>query len=347
MLYLWSQVTPYVVGTLEELASRGSIINCVYWDNRGIHSRNYVPKAKSSNIFFEPRSIFSNTGLVDLMHSIEPEIVVISGWMDSGYIKAISQYRSKCDTKTVCCIDDQWHGTIRQRLGRIYYRLFYKRIFDYMWVSGPPQYYYASRFGYNLNNIIYDLYSASYSNLDISKSPLNRRFIFVGRLSSVKGIDILLEAYSKIPPAIRQKWPLTFIGSGPMSELIDESKIEHVTSIPYLGPRELKKELLRGGVGVLPSRREPWGVVVHEFTQFGLPLILSEVCGAKSRFLINNYNGFDFLMNEDAVENLRIALLNMTRLSDQELHWFSRNSYELSKSISPISSASNLLSIVR
>lgn len=38
------------------------------------------------------------------------------------------------------------------------------------------------------------------------------------------------------------------------------------------------------GVFILPSRIEPWGVVVHEFSAAGFPLLLSDQVGSAESF---------------------------------------------------------------
>jgi glycosyltransferase involved in cell wall biosynthesis len=83
----------------------------------------------------------------------------------------------------------------------------------------------------------------------------------------------------------------------------------------------------------LPSRKEPWGVVVHEFAASGFPLLLSNRIGAKEQFLIEGKNGFEF--EAEHVLSIKQALKKIIELDAPQLLAMSKQSNELSKSISP------------
>jgi glycosyltransferase involved in cell wall biosynthesis len=48
----------------------------------------------------------------------------------------------------------------------------------------------------------------------------------------------------------------------------------------------------------MPSKKEPWGVVLHEMAIAGLPLLASENVGAASAFLREGENGKVFKLEE-------------------------------------------------
>ena len=113
--------------------------------------------------------------------------------------------------------------------------------------------------------------------------------------------------------------------------------------VNFLQPKDLVKLIKTSGCFVLPSRFEPWGVVVHEFAAAGLPLILSDAVGASDVFLINGANGFIFETNK--VLSLKEMLLNIIRSSDERLLSMSAISANLAYRITPSTSANNLLSL--
>ena len=51
----------------------------------------------------------------------------------------------------------------------------------------------------------------------------------------------------------------------------------------FIQPENLEK-VKNAGCFVLPSLKDNWGVVVHEFAAAGLPLIISDGVGAKLLF---------------------------------------------------------------
>ena len=95
----------------------------------------------------------------------------------------------------------------------------------------------------------------------------------------------------------------------------------------------MKETLRNAGVFVLPSRFEPWGVVVHEMAAAGFPMILSDAVGAATQFLQSGSNGFLF-RNEDA-NDLKEALRKVMQLSGAELIKMAEASHRLGLSHSP------------
>lgn len=345
IIYLYTSVTGFVISTLKALHDSGQVENIhLIYRAKGLTDGNRFAVEGASWLNLIPRHSISESGILELLRSIQPQIVYVSGWVDKGYLRAVSRYRAAGGkTKVVCGIDDQWKGSLRQYVGRIYFRLFYRKLFDYMWVSGKPQYHYAQRFGYEHENIICNLLSADTSVFD-RKAESTRRFVFVGRFAPVKGIDLLIEAYKTLPEAVRAAWPLVLIGDGSLREQIEAQASAQIIIKSFLQPAELRDELVRGGVACVPSYKEQWGVVIHEMALLGYPMVVSSVCGAATEFLISGYNGFLFRAHD--VDSLRKALLKMVSLTDEERALFADRSRELGLRITPDHAAHSLLSVL-
>lgn len=344
IVYLWAEVPGYVVGVAKTLSLKFNCkLDIVYWDKLGENSTRFQI-AGLENTNFHKRTTLSIGKIVDLLIAKDPQIIVISGWMDKDYIAAAKKYKVLNNkVKVVAGIDDQWTGSFRQILGTIYYKFFYRRLFDFMWISGKPQFSYAQRFGYNIENIITELYSAD-TDTFTTVSKFSKRFVFVGRFDPVKALDIFIGAYNRLPLNVQEEWPLLLIGDGEHSRLISESNNENIVHIKSMQPDALKEELLKGGVGCLTSHKDQWGVVVHEFALLGFPLLLSSGCGAATEFLIAGFNGF--LFNKSDEDSLLEAMLKFSSLSDEQLSVFANNSVELGKRINNELSAASLISIL-
>ncbi|HEV8577587.1 MAG TPA: glycosyltransferase family 4 protein [Thermoanaerobaculia bacterium] len=109
----------------------------------------------------------------------------------------------------------------------------------------------------------------------------NLTFLFAGATIHRKGFDLLLEAFDRVTasePGAR----LRIIGTrGDSGHLLDSRA---GGGIAFLGPRtqpELAEELLRADVLVLPSRNDSYGMVVAEALASGIPVLISEMVGAK------------------------------------------------------------------
>ncbi len=97
-------------------------------------------------------------------------------------------------------------------------------------------------------------------------------------------------------------------------------------------------------VFVLPSRFEPWGVVVHEFAAAGMPLICSEEVGAATAFLKEGYNGYFFPAGQPSV--LQQKLQKIGRLTPDELALMGKRSHQMAQHINPTNWAHTLWSLV-
>ncbi|KAF0096306.1 MAG: glycosyl transferase group 1 family [Puniceicoccaceae bacterium 5H] len=116
--------------------------------------------------------------------------------------------------------------------------------------------------------------------------------VFVGRFLRVKGVDILLEGLAKLPPAERPQ--LLLVGDGPEKEQLEAIVREHDLPVKmpgFLPNDELPALYAASDFFVLPSREEPWGVVVNEAAACGLPLLLSGKVGAAHDILQLGRNG--------------------------------------------------------
>ncbi|MBK7098445.1 MAG: hypothetical protein IPH58_08940 [Sphingobacteriales bacterium] len=160
IVVLYSEVMGYTQGILEALAHLKPEVqvHVVYWDKRKLSAYS-LDEGKS--VKYYPRSSFDVNRLKQFLLDKMPPVIFVSGWMDKEYLSAIKWFKKNNKTRVVSGIDDQFHGRIRQYLGMIVSRVYYKRIFDYMWVSGMPQYHYASLMGYKMNTIVSNLYSAN------------------------------------------------------------------------------------------------------------------------------------------------------------------------------------------
>jgi glycosyltransferase involved in cell wall biosynthesis len=295
IVFLYSAWVHYASGILKALrnSSANIEIDVVSWDKKSSNYGRYVIEG-IEGVRFHPRSSFTNESLLELLKLKSPKIVYISGWMDKGYMWAVRKYRKEGGkAQVVCGIDDQWNGTVRQYLGRIYFRLFYYKYFDFMWVAGKPQYHYAQRFRYGHERIISNLLSAD-TSIFCKKAKFSKRFIFVGRFVPEKGLDVLIEAYDLLPESIKREWPLVLIGDGKQKEEILRKKSKHVIIKAFMQPKELVDELLNGGIACVASNHEQWGVAIHEMALLGYPLIISSACGAATEYLISGYNGYLF-----------------------------------------------------
>lgn len=347
ILFLYARLNGFVLSTARALARHRDVasVDIVHWDQAADIGNGYVPELGGRALTLHRRSSLDARALDRLFADVRPDIIYVSGWMDRLYLSRLLAYRRReARGVSVCGFDDQWLGTPRQVLASMALGAVIPKIFDIAWVSGAPQYHYARRLGFRHQRIIYNLLSADPETCSVAET-LEHRFLFVGRLDRVKGLHALVEAHRGLTSSNGPSWPLTVIGDGPLRDELVSQAGPNVEFVPYLQPRELADQLGRGGVGVLPSVFESWGVSLHEMALSGLPLIASSRVGSASEFLIDGYNGR--VVRSGDVTDLRAAMAQVADLSDGERSEMGRASRRLGERINPEMAAASFLAARR
>ncbi len=125
-----------------------------------------------------------------------------------------------------------------------------------------------------------------------------RFFLYVGRLAEEKNVATLLTSWT----AYRTQggtWPLVLVGDGPAIETLrtEAANSPFCSDVIFPGlksSRELLPYYAFAGCFVLPSTREPWGLVVNEAMASALPVLVSDRCGCGVDLVAPGQNGFLF-----------------------------------------------------
>lgn len=108
--------------------------------------------------------------------------------------------------------------------------------------------------------------------------------LFVGRLNSIKGPDLLLDAYCANKD-IHESFQLVFAGpDGGMLEILQQSAADcglsdKVRFLGYLGADDKSRAYHAAELLVIPSRHEAMSIVVLEAGICGTPVLLTDQCG--------------------------------------------------------------------
>lgn len=344
---LYSEVMGYTMATLKALVTRHKVsVHVFFWDKNKLSE---FAVESQHNITYYPRSKHSDKDIVLILSRIKPALVFVSGWMDKGYIIAAKRLKNKMPRSSyVIGFDNQFSYSLRSLINIAQFRFSYKRLFTHAWVPGPDQYTLARLFGFDRHRIRLGLYSADTKsfnmNVDRQRSR-QRRFIYLGRYAKVKNVQTIIEAYKLyLKLQTTDRWKLQLYGSGPDIPVVDELIRSQVEVHGFAATKTIAQEFAQGGVLVLASLSEAWGVVIHEASTAGLPMIISREAGSASNFLIDGYNGF-FFDPKDATE-LATKMLAISRLSDNELDSMSQNSLNLSTRYTSNISAAYLKSMI-
>jgi len=270
-----------------------------------------------------------------------PDAIFMSGWFDRGYLQVARAMREQ-GVLVIAGSDAQWTGAWRQQLGRLIAPWYLHSAIDVLWVAGERQRQFARRLGYRGERCWSGVYCCDwdrFASCYAERHSWPRAFLFVGRYVRVKGIDVLVEAYRQYRHDASDPWPLICAGSGEMETQIEGQ--DGIENVGFVQPDELPGLMMRAGAFVLPSRREPWGVVVQEAAAAGLPLLCSDACGAAVHLLQDSYNGY--VVQSKSADHLARRMTTISTGVDEQRARMGARSHELSKQFTPAQWADTLI----
>ena len=284
-------------------------------------------------IFYYKKSDYSNfESFKNICEQINPSLLIVSGRTNRHYLKIAHLF--KRNTLTVSIQDTQAQHSVKTFLKSISAKFLYHPYFSCIWTIGPYGISLAHKLGYGKEDIYNFCYSADIEmfNIDPASIPKrkSRKIIYVGRFSEEKNIDTLIKAFQNVNKRLNEKWTLTLVGNGKLNYQIDD--LINVEIYPFQSPSDLKNLSKDSDVFCLPSKYEPWGLVVHEFASLGKALLISSKCGSKDTFLIDGYNGYSF--DPTNLKDLEQKFNLIVSMSDEDLYQFKIKSVLMSRSIS-------------
>lgn len=271
--------------------------------------------------------------LADRILKFGPDAVYISGWADKLYLAAAKIIR-KSGVPVISGLDAQYKGTLRQQVATKLVPYLLKPSIDVMWAAGERQRYFAQRLGYRGMHCWEGLLCCDWAHFSLlSDTPSKRRpqFLFVGRYVEAKGLDVLVEAYRCYRSAVDDPWDLVCAGTGPQGWLFDDQP--GVRDLGFVQPDEIPSLFHESSAIVLPSRHEPWGVVVQEAAAARLPLLCSDRVGAAVHLVRNFYNGF--VTPADNAKALAFSMLSLSKATPAARAEMGERSFQLGQQYLP------------
>ena len=344
ILFLYTELATYLLSCIEELAQR----------KVSVHLVRYPVNDEAPFQFKLPKGVHLHErngligGLIGFSNDLKPDAILCSGWVDKEYLAVCKSWRGRIPT--VLLLDNQWTGSTKQKVASLAAHWLILPKFSHAWVPGKPQEEYALKLGFKKDKIRNGFYCADLKGFNTAfelgfpakKNKFPHRLIYMGRYLPFKGIDMLWNAFTELRAEGFDQWELHCLGTGDMWEQRNQS--EGIFHYGFVQPNDMLPHLKSSGIFVLPSLKEPWGVVVQEMAAAGFPMILSDKVGAATAFLQENKNGFIFESGNQ--ESLKIALKKMMSLDDEKLIEMGENSHQIAQSINPELWADTLLELL-
>jgi glycosyltransferase involved in cell wall biosynthesis len=249
--------------------------------------------------------------LARALRSREFDVVVISGYSDIAYWAALVIARLR-GSKVIVAVDSTKFDHARVRLKEWVKALFLKRCnaaFGY----GTRSLEYCRSLGLREDQVFIrcqatdgETITAEFEKARSQRDALiaelgiaKHNVIYVGRLSEEKDIGTALRAFkAAVCLGGASDWGFLIVGDGPsrpeLSKLVDDVGVPNVNFLGGRGWREVPAVLALADILVLPSRSEPWGLVVNEAMECWLPVLVSEACGSAPDLVEPAENGYRF-----------------------------------------------------
>ena len=273
------------------------------------------------------RWVVLNRGVLRELRRFRPDVVAVGGWNQPAFWLALAYSRTR-DAPLLVWIESTEHDARSGSRVLARARNAMVRRAAGAFVPGTAAAEYARALGVELVEVAPNAIDASvFGRAAVDRNGRGGfRVLYAGRLDPEKGVDTLIDAFRGLPGE------LVVVGSGSAEA---ELRARAGVAVRFEPPRDrdaLVDAYAEADVFVLPSRSEPWGMVLNEAAAAGLPLVATEESGAARDLVEQGENGY--LVPAGDVEALRAAL---RRLADDPAlrARFGARSRELSARFTP------------
>jgi glycosyltransferase involved in cell wall biosynthesis len=320
---LWIDWYPYHVARFKGLQSafglNGEVVGIEMVGGIGVHAGLRFRESWPENlpvITLRPRQSWQEAGKLRLALSIwnqlsklNPEVVLVPGYYTLPAIAAALWARLH-GRASVLMSESTEQDHQRFGLKEVAKSALIRALFNWAVVGGKAHRRYLRKLHFPADRI-----AGSYDVVDnreiAARTQAVRRdslpedynlpsdyFLYVGRLSPEKNVKGLIDEWN----SYRERggtWSLVLAGDGPEAQALRilASRSRFSADIHFTGHksfRELTPYYAFARCFVLPSTREPWGLVVNEAMSASLPVLVSTACGSAEDLVDNGRNGLLF-----------------------------------------------------
>ena len=327
ILVLWANLTSYLLASVQELQSQhGDLCEIVVVSGRptsGYPSLFDEYKVKGVKFLYYDNFNYKEFRNYDL--------VLVSSWNFLKYHKWIQLNRNTC---VVMAMDNQYLGTWKQKLflGSGVGPRYIRNLVHFVYVAGSRQAEYATKIGFKESQIRLGTYAYDSNHFQDLLLERKKQFVFIGRKVQEKGLDVLLRAYEIYRVKCQEEellpWGLVVAGPGKL-----ERNVQGCTEIDYISPKIAAELLSQSYCLILPSKKEPFGVVAVEAAASGCLVIATDAVGAGDGIINQGVNGF--VVPAQSPRKMAEAMLATTRLTPHEFEIAQKESVDRSDFYKP------------
>lgn len=308
-VYMTNTPSFYKLNLCNEIAKTNSLllvlygygseaVNTILENNKSFNFDYYFINQGDSNTRSKLHTFIQ---LMRLMSSIQCKKVIYSGWMAPEY-NLYSLFSSKCKNVMVC-ESSIFESSLKGIKGWVKRRIIGRM--SCVLPSGKPHEELFRQIGYkgtvHLTGSVGIFHKGARKERTTPNHPL--RYIYVGRLIDVKNVALLIEEFN------RSGKPLTIVGQGVLETELKKQAKANITFTGFIDNNKLGDIYQAHDVFILPSKSEPWGLVVEEALYWGLPVIVSDKVGSSIDMVKDLHTGCIF--QSENIDSLHEAILSL------------------------------------
>jgi len=312
VLLIYMEPTPYILGLLERLALRWQGGMQVWFAGKDL-SQAWGELPSSQDLQLLPHSAAGQLRLLQRVFTARTySLVHLAGWSGAPVFKLAMLLAAwygvplTVESDSAMPWQQSWYKAVLKRL--CYGWLF--RLPTHFFPGGRRQASYLQQYGVAESRI-----TPAHMTVDVTALMARRAgvdgqrreqlragfgcgqndclFLYVGRLEPHKGLQELFDAFELLRPAATRA-RLLVVGSGSLLESLQRraSASSGILCSGRLAGEALLDAYAAADALVLPSRFEPWGLVVNEAMAAGLPVVVSDRVGCTDDLVVEGETGF-------------------------------------------------------
>lgn len=292
MIYITNLPSFYKINLFNQIAKKRKLFVVFTHDNSFMRNSDFYAGERE----FEYSSIANMTiigkiaFIYNLLKNSSYEQLLVEGWYQPVYWFAVLVSHH---TKNRVVVESSIWESKTVGFKSYFKKIFLKRI-SMAYVSGKSQADLCKALGFKGKLIItkgVGIFNIKPQPPFYEKTSVTN-FIYVGRLSPEKNLKYLIETFNQL-----SELKLNIIGFGPQEQFLKSISKENTIFHGAIPNSEVYKFYQQNDVFILPSISEPWGMVVEEAFNNGLPVIVSDRIGCAEE-IVNESNGLVFKLSE-------------------------------------------------